>query len=206
MRARLNAGRRLRGFTYLGLLFAIAIAGVTLGLVGQVWSTYDRRAKELQLLFIGAQFADALANYYYDGAPPGAPQQMPASLQELLRDKRYPDTRRYLRKIYLDPLTGNADWGIVRDTGGEITGVYSKAAGVPVKQSGFDSGFGFGGAKTYADWIFRATVKDKPSAAAAAPGQAAITAGGAATSDAAAAANEVPPVPLDNTLNRGGRR
>lgn len=141
------------GFTYLGVLFAVAFMGIGLALAGQVWSTLDRRDREQQLLFIGAQFRDALMRYY-NGAPPGARRQFPLSLDELVRDRRYPDIRRYLRKIYADPLTGNTQWGLIKTADGFIVGVYSRAAGVPIKTDRFDYGFQLVNKKSYAEWIF----------------------------------------------------
>jgi type II secretory pathway pseudopilin PulG len=151
MRAGVTSGR---GFTYLGLLFATALLAVALALALQLWSTLDRRAREQQLLFVGAQFRSALMRYYA-AAPPGGRREFPQSLDDLLRDRRYPETRRYLRKIFVDPLTGKADWGFVRGRDGAISGVYSKAAGVPIKTANFGGEFQFEGARSYAEWIFR---------------------------------------------------
>jgi len=142
-----------RGFSYLGLLFAIGFMGVGLAMAGQLWSNLDRRAKEQQLLFIGAEFSRALGRYY-DGSP-GPEKQFPATLEELLLDRRYPDTRRHLRKIYKDPFTGKAEWGLVRTPAGRISGVYSLAAGTPFKKANFDNGFAFEGKQSYLEWIFK---------------------------------------------------
>jgi type II secretory pathway pseudopilin PulG len=144
--------KRARGFTYLGVLFAVAFMGVTLALIAQIWSTYDRRAKERQLLFVGSEFRAAIQRYFE--ASPGPQKQFPTSLEDLLRDRRFPDTRRYLRKIYSDPLTGKTDWGLVKGSGGAIVGVYSQAAGAPIKTANFPNGFAFDGKRSYAEWIF----------------------------------------------------
>ena len=58
-------------------------------------------------------------------------------LEELLQDPRYPDIRRYLRKIYLDPMTGSAEWGLVTGPGGEIYGVHSLSGDEPLKKANF---------------------------------------------------------------------
>lgn len=176
-------GLRPRGFTYLGVLFAVVFMGVGLAMAGHIWSTLDRRAKEQQLLHIGAQFRDALMRYY-SSPPPGAPRQFPASLNELVRDNRYPDTRRYLRKIYADPFTGDKEWGLIKAPNGRIMGVYSRAAGVPFKTDRFDYGFVFVNNRSYADWVFgqsATTGNELPGAgvAAAAPVSAAPASGGA---------------------------
>ena len=57
-------GVRSRGFTYLGLLFALTLAGVALALAGFVWHTASKRAKEVQLLFAGGAIRDAIVQYY----------------------------------------------------------------------------------------------------------------------------------------------
>ena len=56
--------RRQRGFTYLTLLFAIAIAGIVLAKTGIDWSQDAQREKEKELLFVGDQYRHAIALYY----------------------------------------------------------------------------------------------------------------------------------------------
>ncbi len=63
--------------------------------------------------------------------------------------------RRYLRKVYRDPMTGKAEWGLVMAPGGGVEGVYSLSTGRPMKRKGFDAVDGdFERAKTFADWRF----------------------------------------------------
>ena len=147
-RRRLSAARE-RGFTYLGLLFAIVILGFALSAAGVVWSTQIRRDKELELLYAGDQIRDALGHYYAAGG------QYPQDLQELLEDKRSIAVRRYLRRIYVDPMTGNADWQLIFAPEGGIMGVASQSQGKPIKVAGFsplDSAFDK--AECYCDWRF----------------------------------------------------
>src|SRR4028118_2405772 len=70
----------------------------------------QRAAAEEELLEIGAQFQQALRSYAA-ATPPGQKPQ-PASLQDLLKDPRFPNPRRHLRKIFVDPLTGQAGGGL----------------------------------------------------------------------------------------------
>lgn len=49
------------GFTYLTILFVMAIAGVILAEVGINWTQDSQREKERQLLFVGNQFRQAIA-------------------------------------------------------------------------------------------------------------------------------------------------
>jgi type II secretory pathway pseudopilin PulG len=149
----MRIGRQQHGFTYLGVLIAIALIGLALGLAGEVWHVAVKREKEKQLLFIGHQFRQAIQLYYY--ASPGAVKQYPASLDDLLKDPRYPAIRRYLRRIYADPMTGKAEWGLVKGPGNGIMGVYSLSEKEPIKQGNFllqDAEFE--GKTRYQDWKF----------------------------------------------------
>lgn len=143
---------RQGGFTYLGLLLLIAIGGIGLAAVGQVWHTEAQREREKELLFVGEQYARAIGSYYE--STPGAVKQYPASLEELLEDRRFPVMRRHLRKLYRDPVTGEADWALILQQG-KIVGVHSQSERKPVKQDGFAEAYaGFTGAAQYRDWRF----------------------------------------------------
>ena len=76
---------RSGGFTYVGLLLAVAIMAAGLAAVGEIASTAARRDREAELLFIGNQFARAITEYA--AASPGA-EQYPPALEDLLADKR----------------------------------------------------------------------------------------------------------------------
>lgn len=142
------------GFTYLGVLMLIALMGIGLAATGELWSTVAQRERERELLWVGTQYAQALRSYYRSS--PGL-AQYPQALDELLEDARYPNPRRHLRKLYRDPVTGSDDWGLLRSIDGRITGVYSRAQQVPLKQSGFAAQWAdFQGMQHYADWQFAA--------------------------------------------------
>lgn len=142
-----------RGFTYLGLMVAVAVAGVALAALGEGWHVALQREKEAQLLFAGGQMRAALSAYYRY-SPPQA-RRHPGSLEELLMDERSAELRRYLRKIYVDPMTGKAEWGLVRGAGGEIYGVHSLSDGKPVKRDNFArADRHFAAAQKYSEWIF----------------------------------------------------
>lgn len=143
-----------RGFTYIGVLFAVVFLGVALAAIGQVWSTMSRRAKEEQLLYIGAEFGRALAGYR--DATPSGQKPYPSKVEDLVRDPRFPDVRRYLRRPYADPLTGRFDWGYVREPGGGIVGIYSNASGEPLKTANFTRGLDLPAVRVYSGWVFRA--------------------------------------------------
>ena len=145
---------RSKGFTYLSLLLVVAITAGALAAAGGVWSQAAQREKERELLFVGEQFRQAIALYYW--RTPGGAHQFPKDLESLLEDKRWPVTQRYLRRIYRDPITNTADWGVVEAPGGQgIMGVYSKSEQTPIKTAGFPARYEyFEDARKYADWQF----------------------------------------------------
>ena len=145
--------RRLKaaaGFTYLTILFVVAIMGVGLALAGEVWHTAAMREREAALLWTGEQYRRAIERYYL-----GGPRQYPRALADLLRDARKAGVQRYLRRLYPDPITNSDDWGIVKAPDGGVMGVYSRAESEPIKEAGFrPAQAAFEGAKKYADWKF----------------------------------------------------
>ena len=144
---------RSRGFTYLGLLFAVTLLGFALATAGTLWSVAARRDREARLLWVGAQYQRAIASYYRSG-PAGA-RQLPPSLEDLLEDHRGPTLQRHLRRLYPDPMTNRNDWTIERSAEGRITGVRSSAQGKPMMQAGFaPESSALEGAECYCDWSF----------------------------------------------------
>ena len=141
---------RSRGFTYMTVLFIVAVITAGLALVGEVWETAAKREKEAELLFIGHEYRKAITRYYLAGK-----NQYPRELADLLKDPRQPGTVRYLRRPYPDPLTGKAEWGIVKAPDGGIAGVHSLSDQKPLKTGNFRvRDAGFESAATYADWKF----------------------------------------------------
>lgn len=145
--------RAQTGFTYIGLLFALAIIGITLATVGIVWSTQIRREKEADLLFAGDQIRTAIRLYY--GDTPAGVHSYPASLADLLQDQRWPQVHRQLRRLYYDPMTASADWQLIEAPEGGIMGVASKSMAKPIKQANFsNSDAVFKEADCYCKWQF----------------------------------------------------
>jgi type II secretory pathway pseudopilin PulG len=151
---RLQGRRRAAGFTYISLIILVAIIGLVGATAVKLGSVMQRSAAERELLNIGAQFSDALHSYA-KATPPGQPTQ-PPSLKELLLDPRFPGVRRHLRKIFVDPMTGRAEWGVtyVAGTTG-VVAVYSLSTAKPVKIGNFPARFqGFEGKQRISDWKF----------------------------------------------------
>ena len=145
---------RQGGFTYLGLLFFVAILGVGLGMAGELWSVQSQRDKEAELLFAGRQIRAAIQSYY-DSAPAGQQRRLPTKLQDLLEDKRWPVVHRHLRRLYVDPMTGTPDWLVLPGPGGGIVGVRSRSGIRPFKQAGFEEDEdSFEGAASVGEWTF----------------------------------------------------
>lgn len=115
-----------RGFTYLGLLLAIALLGLGLSAASEVWVTVARRQKLEQLEFAGQQITQAIGSYYESS--PGGTKKFPKTLEDLLEDRRYPFVRRHLRQVYVNPFSGTADWELVEAPGGGVRGVRARAA------------------------------------------------------------------------------
>jgi type II secretory pathway pseudopilin PulG len=145
--------RTAGGYTYVAMLVAVAVMSAGLAATGEVWSHAVRREKEAELLFVGQQYRQAIAFYYEQS--PGNGKQYPAKLEDLVEDKRFPSPRRHLRKLYADPITGRAEWGIIEAPGGGIMGVHSRSNAEPVKRAEF--GFRdrvFHQATNYYEWRF----------------------------------------------------
>lgn len=149
-----TSGHVERGFTYVAVLLLIALHGAVLAVTGTVWHIAQKREKEHELLFVGDQFRRAIRSYAASG--PGMAGQLPRSLDDLILDPRAPGVKRHLRRIYLDPMTGTRDWGLVRTPDGNaIIGVYSRSEDAPLKTGNFSSDDeDFENAARYSDWKF----------------------------------------------------
>lgn len=118
---------RPRGYSYLAVLFLVALTAAGLAALGQAWSTAAQREKEGELVFRGGEIARAIAAYAR--ATPNPPQQYPKTLDDLLTDERGPQPRHHLRRRYVDPFTGAADWKLMPEPGqpGAFSAVRSRS-------------------------------------------------------------------------------
>lgn len=177
------------GFTYLTVMFVVAILLGGLAIVGETWETSARREKETELLFIGNQYRRAIGLYYE--ATPGQPKRYPRTLEDLIKDPRQPSTQRYLRKLYPDPITGK-EWVPIKGPDGGVQGVASSSEEAPLKIAGFRvRDASLEGAQKYSEWKFIHSPAAKPAAAGAVPPKP-----GAASANPAA---PVPPTGLEGT-------
>jgi hypothetical protein len=168
---------RVRGFTYLWVLMTVAFMGLGLGLASDVYRTALRREQEAELLAIGRQFQRALGSYYNLPTEVGG-GEYPHSLEDLLADHRGAVVRRHLRKVFTDPVTGQATWGLVM-VGGRIVGIHSLSEAATIKRAHFGpDAEHLTGMTRYSEWVFlypskaslwRATALPKLESAQAAP-------------------------------------
>lgn len=141
------------GYTYLAVLFAIVVSMAGTSGAVQLWSLAQQREREVELLFIGAEFRRAIRSYYEE--TPGPAKRYPAELTDLLKDNRFQVTRRHLRRIYVDPMTAKAEWGLVKSPQGGIMGVYSLSERAPIKSAGFRlADQGLADKSKYTEWQF----------------------------------------------------
>ena len=124
--------RSQRGAIFPVLLVSILVIGVATAGVAQLWSTQVKREKEAELLFRLGEFRRAIARYRADH------NRLPKELKDLLEDRTQLATRRYLRRIYTDPMTGKVDWSLdlLMDRDGTVAGIRdmrSRAEGKPLK-------------------------------------------------------------------------
>jgi type II secretory pathway pseudopilin PulG len=167
---------RHAGFTYIALLAAIVIIGISMGAAGKYWSYVKQRDREEELLFRGNQYRQAIARYYFAKLP----NAFPPTVEQLLKDDRFPQGKRHLRQQYLDPFTGE-DFELIRDMtkGNRITGVYSKSDKEPLKKADFsEDDKEFENKKEYKEWKFLFTAPaaqpGRPGAPAVRPGAPAV--------------------------------
>ncbi|WP_035372812.1 type II secretion system protein [Pseudoduganella violaceinigra] len=142
------------GFTYISVVILVTIIGLVGAMALRLGTTIQRAYAEQALLDIGMEYSNALASYA--AATPEGQPNYPKSFAELLKDPRFPGLRRHLRRIYVDPMTGKAEWGIVKanETGG-ILAIYSLSKAAPIKIGNFPARFvAFEGKASLGDWKF----------------------------------------------------
>jgi len=148
-----HLGHSRAGYILVGMLILIMLAGLVLTEAGAKFSDARKREREQELLKVGDTIRKAIGNYY--NQTPGVVKQYPPNLEALLRDNRFPVPKRYLRKLYLDPVTQREGWGILEAPSGGVMGVYSLSAASPYKTKNFRPLYRhFENQKYYGEWYF----------------------------------------------------
>ena len=91
------------GFTFIGLMVAIALINISLAVAVTSWVTIDKRAKETELIWRGQQYVRALRCHQVET---GA---LPDDLDELLESD-------CIRAVYPDPMSPDGEWRIIRES------------------------------------------------------------------------------------------
>lgn len=147
---------RQRGFSYAMVLAAVVIVGIVAEAAHVTTWRLLKAEREQELLFRGQAYMAAIKSYYESGAEAGAPKTYPRSLDDLLKDPRFPG-RRHIRALYPDPMDEGErkDWLLIRAADGGISGVASTSRKEPLKKANFPKEFEkFAGTQTYAEWVF----------------------------------------------------
>jgi len=110
---------RRGGFTLIELLVVMAVIGLLLSLAAPRYFRSVDLAREAALRQDLAVMRDAIDKHFADTG------RYPASLEELA-------TRRYLRRVPVDPITESADsWVVVPPADSALGAVYDVASGAP---------------------------------------------------------------------------
>ncbi len=131
----------------------VVIMGIMLGAVGQSWSMIMKREREEELFFRAGQILDAITrwNKPRTGQYVATPLR---DLKDLLKDPRSMAKVRFLRRLYLDPITGK-EWTVIKDPTRGIIGVASSSDAEPLRKGGFPEEFKeFEGKTKYSEWQF----------------------------------------------------
>lgn len=136
--------RAMRGFTLIELIVATAILVILTGMALPLARLSIKREKEHELRYDLWQMRDSI-DRYKDAADRGAIQtkvgseNYPPDLDTLVNGVNMGGKKiRFLRKIPVDPMTGNTDWGLrsVQDDpasdswgGQNVFDVYTKSEG-----------------------------------------------------------------------------
>jgi type II secretory pathway pseudopilin PulG len=168
--------RSSAGFTYIAALVMVVIMGIMLSQAAGYWKMRMQREREVELIFRGTQIRDAMRRWYkLSAASPTNPLPGQATtaqattispnslklneLKDLLQDPNSPAKVRYLRRLYLDPMTGK-DFVPVKDANQRIIGVRSESEEEPIKKANFPLDLDqsdFEGKKKYSEWQFICT-------------------------------------------------
>lgn len=112
------------GYSYLWFLIILVIFSVFISNNLLIYSTIKNRDNEDELFRIATIYCNALSSYY-SNSPTGV-MIYPNSMVDLLKDPRQKKDVRYLRALFLDPITGK-EFKYIRNSQQKIVGFYSSS-------------------------------------------------------------------------------
>lgn len=117
----LSKNRNEKGYLLLSIMLLITIMLIMLAAEAPRIQQQIKRAKEQELVYRGKQYAIAVRKYVHKFG------RYPTSLEQL------EDTNhlRFLRKRYIDPMTGKANWKLIHQGEAEIKIPQNKNPGLP---------------------------------------------------------------------------
>jgi len=142
-----------KGYILIGMLVLMLVASYALTEASAKWSDTVKREREQTLLKVGDTYRKAIGSYY--NQTPGIVKEYPPNLEVLVLDNRFVTPRRHIRKLYLDPVTQQAGWGLLQAPSGGIIGVYSLSSEMPIKRKSFRPIYkSFENQPIYGNWYF----------------------------------------------------
>ena len=94
-----------QGFILVGLIVAIFIILLMLGIAAPTVARELRREREVEAIHRGNQYVQAIRRFYLKNG-----NHYPNSIEQLEKTNNI----RFLRQRYVDPMTGKADWRLIK--------------------------------------------------------------------------------------------
>ena len=94
-----------QGFMLVGLIVAIFIILLLLGVAAPKVARELRREREVEAIHRGNQYVQAIRRFYLKNG-----NHYPNSIEQLEKT----NNQRFLRQRYVDPMTGKADWRLIK--------------------------------------------------------------------------------------------
>ena len=127
-----------QGFMLVGLIVAIFLILLVLGVAAPIVAKQLRREREVEAVHRGNQYVRAIRQYYLKTG------HYPGSMDQLEKTNNI----RFLRQRYVDPMTGKADWKLIHL--GEAKTTVKAFFGQPLSGLPGGGGAGLGSAASFA--------------------------------------------------------
>jgi type II secretory pathway pseudopilin PulG len=116
-----SRGQREGGFALLLVFLMAAIIGITLYIELPRIAFEAQRQKEQLLMERGQQYQIAIRRYLQKGLKNGMNQGPPPTWPGKIEDLENTNGRRFLRRRYIDPMTGKDEWRFIHIQNGVLT-------------------------------------------------------------------------------------